>query len=67
MNNNLIEKLTQIVENKQYAKINGTTIDLTTANIILSVYNQINDKNKALLLSKPLNQIISICYKLLSK
>lgn len=41
-----INKVSQIVSNKQAAQIDGVLVDLFTASIIMQVYNAINDTNK---------------------
>lgn len=37
----------QIIDEGAYAKIDGTMIDLFTANCVVQVYDALNDKNKA--------------------
>lgn len=41
-----IKDVQQIVDQHQYKKINGTIVDATTANVLLQVYNALNDENK---------------------
>lgn len=37
----------RVVAEKQYAKIDGTMIDLFSASIVVQVYDALNDANKA--------------------
>lgn len=41
-----IEAIKQVVENKQYAKIDGCMADLFTASIVLQVYEALNSENQ---------------------
>ena len=46
----LIEKalddLQKIVKDKQHGKVSGVKVDMTTASVMLKVYDALNDKNK---------------------
>lgn len=42
-----IMRFRAIVHNHQYAKIDGVRIDATSANMVVKVYEALNDENKA--------------------
>ena len=58
-----IELARKIVDRKQHMK----GIDLTTAGLILQVYDKVNDKNKAKMEKMSGKQLASVVYKMLSK
>jgi len=60
-----IAALRQIVEEKQYAKIDGKMIDLFSASAILSVYDALNDANKAKYAAMPAPKMGLVAFKLL--
>tara|TARA_B100001093_G_scaffold152979_1_gene145780 strand:- start:525 stop:1853 length:1329 start_codon:yes stop_codon:yes gene_type:complete len=58
-----IELARKIVDRKQHMK----GIDLTTAGLILQVYDKVNDKNKTKMEKMSGKQLASVVYKMLSK
>ncbi len=42
----IITIMKRIVENRQYEVINGISVDMQTANMITTIYNKLNKKNK---------------------
>tara|TARA_B100001094_G_scaffold281089_1_gene292318 strand:- start:1420 stop:4218 length:2799 start_codon:yes stop_codon:yes gene_type:complete len=60
---NGIELARKIVDRKQHMK----GIDLTTAGLILQVYDKVNDKNKSKMEKMSGKQLASVVYKMLSK
>ena len=56
-----------IVTNKQYAKIDGTMIDLFTASLVVQVYDALNDENKQKLMTFPAARVSAICYQITKK
>ena len=58
-----IELARKIVDRKQHTK----GIDLTTAGLILQVYDKVNDKNKTKMEKMSGKQLASVVYKMLSK
>lgn len=58
-----IELARKIVDRKQHMK----GIDLTTAGLILQVYDKVNDKNKSKMEKMSGKQLASVVYKMLSK
>jgi hypothetical protein len=60
------DQLKQIVKDHQYGKIDGSTIDVTTANAILTVVDGLKkDENKQKLLSMPIKQMVAAVWKLI--
>ena len=62
-----VDALRQIVADKQYAKVDGVSIDLTTANLLLQILDALSPANKENYLGKPIEQMVSIAYKILGK
>ena len=60
-----INAIKSVVDNSSYAKIDGTMIDLTTAHIIMTVYNAISDTNKAKFANMPAGKMGTIAYGLI--
>jgi len=62
-----LKRINDIVENRQYAMIEGVVVDLFTASAIISVYDKINTKNKLNFLSKSIPHMASIAMRMLTK
>ena len=62
-----IEKVKDIIEKKQYAKIDGVTLDLQTANLISTVYGNLSEIKREVYSKMPIKQMISIALKLREK
>jgi len=62
-----IRKVKDIIEKKQYAKIDGVSIDLQTANLISTVYDNLGESNQERYSKMPIKQMISIAMKLREK
>jgi len=62
-----VDALRQIVADKQYAKVDGVSVDLTTANLLLQILDALSPANKENFLGKPIEQMVSIAYKILGK
>lgn len=62
-----IAAIRRIVEEKQYAKVDGTMVDLFTASAIVTVYDALNPANKIKFASFPAGQMGLIAFKLLKK
>jgi hypothetical protein len=60
-----INAIRSIVDKKQYAKIDGTMIDLFSASLIVQIYDKLNDENKAKFASFPAGKMGQIAYKLI--
>jgi hypothetical protein len=59
-----IKKIRDIVKQKQYSKVDGVTVDLTTASLIIQIYDALNDVNKNKFSSLPIKRMIDTAYKL---
>jgi hypothetical protein len=60
-----ISAIRAILEKKQYAKVDGTMIDLFSASVILKVYDNLNEENKAKFSSFTAGKMAIIAYKLI--
>jgi hypothetical protein len=49
------------------ANIYGQYIDKYTANLIITVLDKLNETNKALLLQKPIHEMVSLSYKIITQ
>lgn len=59
-----IEKLRQIVRDRQANRVEGLLVDMYTASVIVQVYDAVNDGNKKKMDATKLPQLSSICFKL---
>jgi hypothetical protein len=62
-----IAAIRKVVEQKQYAKIDGCMADLFTASIVLKVYDALNDKNRMKFSSCSWPVMADMALKLVSK
>ena len=46
LNENVIEKMREIVSKKQAMKISGVMVDMFTASAVVQIYDKVNDANK---------------------
>lgn len=60
----VIQKLRKIVAEKQYAKVNGMTVDLFTASTVVQVYDALNEENKAKFTALSLPKMVGLTWKL---
>ena len=58
-----IEALRDIVSRRQYAKIDGTGVDLMTASAIVKVYDALNPENQAKYRNLPIGRMAAIAWK----
>jgi|TARA_R110000796_G_C14488852_1_gene427552 hypothetical protein len=61
------DALRQIVADKQYAKVEGVSVDLTTANLLVQILDSLSPANKENFLGRPVEEMVSIAYKILGK
>jgi len=59
-----IEKLRQIVRDRQANRVEGKLVDMYTASVIVQVYDAVNEGNKKKMDATKLPQLASICFKL---
>ena len=55
----------KIVTEKQYGKVEGSTVDLYSASAIVLVYDALNDENKAKYLGLPVVRMASFAFKMM--
>lgn len=60
-----IEKFQKVVDDSQRQRIGGTMVDLTTANIVVQVFNQANDRMKKKLNDLNAKQLINVAFKVI--
>lgn len=60
------ESIKDILETNEVVKIKGQVVDRYTAKMIKAVLDGLNENNKNILLSKPLNEIVAVAYKVLT-
>ena len=58
--------LRQIVAERQYAKIDGYMVDGLSANVIVKVYDALNDANKAKFSKLPIPTMARIAFELVA-
>jgi hypothetical protein len=63
----IIDNLREIVHSSSAKKIDGMLVDITTANAILTVYDNLSDTNKAKLIDMPLEKMAAVCWRLLER
>jgi hypothetical protein len=56
-----------IVENKQMGKIDGKKVDLTTAGAMSKILNALSDESKKKFLALPIDRMLTVTWKLVSK
>lgn len=61
------EQLKKIVDESAAAKIDGKLVDLYTASALLQVYDAVSPENLEKLTSKPLDEQVSIAFRVISK
>lgn len=62
-----IKKVRDIVREHQYAKIDGVIVDAFTAQTILQVFDNLNDKNQKRMAQMPIRQMASIAMKVAAR
>lgn len=60
-----IEAVRQIVERKQYAKVEGCMVDLYSASAIVKVHDALNAENQVRYRNLDIRKMASIAFKLL--
>jgi hypothetical protein len=59
-----LEIIKRIVADHAYEKIDGTIIDATTANIILTVHDALGKANRVKFLGEPIERMADLAFKL---
>lgn len=60
-----VAAIRRIVEQKQYAKVDGCMVDLFSASAIIAVYDKLSPENQAKYRSKTAPVMASIAYKMM--
>jgi len=55
-----IDKVRQVAEEHQCNRVNGVLLDALTANVILRVYDALNERNKAKLAAMPIRRMAEV-------
>lgn len=61
-----IDKLRAIVVNHQNAKVDGVTIDATTARAIITIYDALNEDTRAKYAAMDIGKMARVAWKLVS-
>ena len=59
------DALRQIVADKQMGKVDGTSVDMTSANVILQVLDALNPQNREKYLNLPVKDMAAIAFKMM--
>lgn len=63
-----IEKLRAIVEAKSFMEIEGVPVDIQSANVVVQVYDALNEENRAALMNrKTILGVIDIAWKVVAR
>lgn len=62
----VIQKCRKIVAEHQCAKVNGKLVDATTANVIVKVYDALNETNRAKFAGLGVPKMAAVAWKLVS-
>lgn len=62
-----IDKVRRIVDQHQAEKIDGMLVDGTTAQIVIAIYDNLNEQNKARLAAMPIGLMCAFSLKLYGK
>lgn len=59
----LYDRIKQILNEKQYARINGVDVDMTTANLLVQVADNLNPSNRSRFLDLPLPKMVEMAWR----
>lgn len=59
------ETINDIAESNSAGMVKGETVDVYTARLLKTILERLKEDNKNLLLSKPLNEMVAISYKII--
>ena len=63
---NLSKVLDEIISNKTPGYIKGQLVDHYTASLIKTVYDKLHENNKKVFLSKTVDEMVALAYKLVT-
>lgn len=58
------QQIKKIVDSSSMGKIDGTTVDLQTANMLKKIADSLNSENRAKFLNMPISKMVSVGWKL---
>ena len=67
MSKKIIETMKRIVRERQYEEINGVIVDMQTANMITTIYDKLNKKNKKKFSKLNLFTMVNVGWKIIKK
>jgi len=59
--------LQEIIKTQHPRKIDGIAVDMFTANMLTTVLNKLTEENKKKLLSRPINEMVMLAYKIITQ
>jgi hypothetical protein len=59
----LYDRIKQIVDEKQYARINGVDVDMTTANLLVQVADKLNPSNRSRFLALDIPVMVGMAWR----
>lgn len=63
-----IEKLRAIVEAKSFMEIEGVPVDMQSANVVVQVYDRLNEANRAALMNRPtITSVIDVAWRVVAR
>ena len=62
-----LQQLRNIVKEHQAEEIEGVLVDATTANLLVKVYDGLNDRNQERFLEFPIDRMAEIAWRLTEK
>ena len=62
-----LDRVRKIIADGQYASIDGTVVDVTTAHDILSVYDKLNGTNKLKFEKMTVSRMAHVAWKMVTK
>lgn len=67
LNENVIEKMREIVSKKQAMKVSGVMVDMFTASAVVQIYDKVNDANKKKMEKMKPAQLANVAMKIMQK
>ena len=61
------ETLQEIIQTRQPNYVKGKLIDTYTASLLSTVFNRLNEDNRKKFVSKSLDQMVALAYKMVTK
>lgn len=61
-----VEACRQICADQQFAKVDGVTVDLYSASVLVKVFDALNDNNKAVILKRDIAGMVAVAFRVLA-